>query len=224
MASSASEKAFADLLKNHVKDGVVDYSAFVDNEGFNNYIKDIENKEITEDLSLEEKLAFYINAYNALAIKGIIDGYSPSSFTSKIRYFYLNKYRIAGKKINLYNFEHKVIRPLGEPRIHFALVCASHSCPKLRSEVYTAEKLDKQLNENAIDFINDQEKNIFDVDKKKAKVSKIFDWFTKDFTKEMSLQSYIAQYIQDEKVKALLLTDSFKVKHKKYDWSLNGSK
>lgn len=220
----ASEEAFSELLKNNVKDGFVNYSAFVNNEGFNNYIKDIANKEITEDLSLEEKLAFYINAYNALAIKGIIDGYSPSSFTSKVRYFYLNKYKIAGKKINLYNFEHKVIRPLGEPRIHFALVCASHSCPKLRSEVYLAENLDRQLNENAIDFINDKEKNIFDASKKKAKVSKIFDWLKKDFTENMSLQSYIAQYMQDEEIKTLLLNDDFKIKHKKYDWSLNGKK
>ncbi len=215
---------FSLLLKAHVKDGDVDYQGFFDNESFERYIDYVANKKIDETTSKEEKLAFYINAYNALSIKGIVDGYSPKSFFGKVKFFYGQKYTIAGQRMNLYDFEHKIIRPLGEPRIHFALVCASYSCPKLRSEAYNVEQLDSQLTENAIDFINDQQKNTFDSDKKVARISKIFSWFKEDFIEKTSLQGYIALYVSDANVKALLLQDGFKVRHQKYDWSLNGSK
>ena len=215
---------FSALLEQHVVDGVVDYTGFRDKPALDTYIEYVANKTDVESLPLNEQLAFYINAYNALAIKGILNGKSPKSFFGRVGYFYNAKYIIAGKKTNLYDFEHKVIRPLGEPRIHFGLVCASTSCPKLRSEAYTPEALDRQLNESATDFINDTSKNHFDLEKDRAHLSKIFDWFKKDFEVDSSLQQYIAQFIQDETVKAKLSTNDFSIKHNKYDWSLNGKK
>jgi len=215
---------FSALLGAHINDGFVDYSGFQNSPAFDAYVNYIAENVDIDSSTLEEKLAFYINAYNALAIKGIIDGKSPSSFFGRIKYFYTTKYIIAGKKTNLYDFEHKVIRRLGDARIHFALVCASTSCPKLRSEAFTPEKLDKQLTENAKRFINDNTKNNFDTAKRLAGISKIFDWFEEDFTQDMSLQQYIAQFVSDDEIKKMLSQNEFKVKHNKYDWSLNGNK
>ena len=204
-------------------DGLVNYATLSESTQLESYWNYIANENI-QSFSEEETLAFYINAYNALSIRGILNGRSPKTYLGKIRFFYSDKYDIAGERINLYNFEHKVIRPLGEPRIHFALVCSANSCPKLRPEAYSAETLDAQLDENTIDFINDTSKNYFDIDKKTAHLSKIFDWFTEDFTADgLSLQQYIAQYIHDDEIAALLRDDAFKVKYNKYDWKLNGS-
>lgn len=87
--------------------------------------------------SHSEALVYWINAYNTLAIKGILDGRSPRTLLGKYSYFKKAKYRVGGKRINLYDLERKVIIPMGEPRIHFAINCASQSCPKLLSRAYT---------------------------------------------------------------------------------------
>lgn len=213
---------FSTLLAANVDKGSVNYQGFQDSEEFDTYVDYIANKAFTEAASTDNKLAFYINAYNALAIEGILDGSSPSSFFGKIGYFKMDKYTIAGERMNLYDLEHKVIRPFGEPRIHFALVCASTSCPKLRTEAYTQSKLDKQLTENAIDFINDGSKNSFDLKTKKGKISKIFDWFEEDFVEKLSLQKYIAQYVEDPQIKSALNNEALDLGYMKYDWSLNG--
>ena len=215
---------FTQVLSQSVVDGHVNYAFLAESDQLEAYWHYVSSENVDRFESEEETLAFYINAYNALSIKGILKGRSPKNYFGKIRFFYSDKYDIAGERINLYNFEHKVIRPLGEPRIHFALVCSANSCPKLRPEAYTAATLDRQLDENTIEFINDQSKNWFDTEEKVAHLSKIFDWFTEDFTADgLSLQQYIAQYVSDDKVAALLREDAFKIKYNKYDWGLNGS-
>jgi len=215
-------EGFSRLLSKYVTDGFVNYQGFSNNPDFENYIHYIAEIEITEAFSTQKRLAFYINAYNALSIKGILDGSSPRTFFGKIKYFYRDKYLIAGEQMNLYDLEHKIIRPLKEPRIHFALVCASASCPKLRSEAFDAKNLERQLTENAVDFVNDKSKNDFNLASGKAKISKIFSWFKEDFTEGTSLQEYIAQFAKDQNVKSMLADNAFKIKLKKYDWSLNG--
>ena len=173
--------------------------------------------------SSEEQLAFWINTYNALAIKGIIDGGSPSSFFGRIGYFKTTTYEAGGKTISLYDLERDVIIPLGEPRIHFAIVCASFSCPMLRSEAYTAEHLDEQLELNARRFINDPTRNRFDRGSKVAHLSKIFDWFPEDFEKHSgTVLGYVANYVDDPELAKELRDGGYKIKYLKYDWSLNG--
>lgn len=215
-------EGFSRLLREHVDDGLVNYRGFLHDETFANYLDYIGQKQLSPSLPPAAQLAFYINAYNALAIKGILDGSSPRTFFARVKYFRRDKYLVAGKKMNLYDLEHKIIRPFKEPRIHFALVCASTACPKLRSETYSADELERQLAENTLDFINDASKNDFDLAAGNANLSKIFSWFKEDFTAQMSLQNYIAQFVGNDKVKAALEADSLKIKYKKYDWSLNG--
>ena len=148
---------------------------------------------------------------------------SPSSFFGRIGYFKNAKYEVGGRSLNLYDLEREVIIPMGEPRIHFAIVCASASCPVLRPEAYVAGTLDAQLDEAARRFINDPTRNRFDPDTRVAHLSKIFDWFTGDFEIDGGgVLDYVARYVQDPALAESLRGDGWSVQHLPYDWSLNG--
>ena len=212
---------FNPLLNRYVDDGFVDYPGINQAPVFERYIQELGQP--LETTNRDEQLAFWINAYNAFAIKGILDGRSPSSFFGRIGYFKNAKYLIGGQTINLFDLERDIIIPFNKPRIHFAINCASASCPKLRSEVYTAANLEAQLEDSAIIFINDPTRNRFDPDKKKAYVSKIFDWFKKDFEKHSgSVQKYIAQFVDDPEIANGLKNEEYQIVYLNYDWSLNG--
>jgi hypothetical protein len=110
-----------------------------------------------------------------------------------------------------------------DPRIHFAIVCASRSCPKLRSEAYRAPRVNAQLEEGARAFVNDPARNRFDRASREARLSKIFDWFDADFAaRSGSLTAYLGQYVADEGLGRDLATEPYSVEFLTYDWNLNG--
>lgn len=223
-SASTIHDTFDQVLMVHVTEGHVDYAGIKSDPRFFRYLETLKSTNPDTFATEEEKLAFWINAYNALAIKGILDGLSPSSFFGRVSYFKTTDYEAGGRKMNLYDLERDVIIPFDEPRIHFAIVCASISCPKLRSEAYIADKLDQQLNDNAIAFINNPGKNALSPDRKTIEVSKIFDWFKKDFDKHSgSVQKYIAQFVVDGELAEALAKESYRIKYLKYDWNLNGN-
>ena len=173
--------------------------------------------------SKEAQLAYWINLYNAFTLQLVIRHYpvySIKDIGSKIQIPFVNTpwdikfIDISGEKLDLNNVEHSILRKkFNEPRIHFAINCASFSCPKLRREAYEAQLLDEQLEEQAIDFINDPERNELSEDH--VRLSKIFDWFKGDFTDSGSLIDFINQYaIVNVQPKA-------KISYLQYDWSLN---
>jgi hypothetical protein len=211
------------LVRAHVVRGQVDYDAIRDDPGFAATVERI----ATADLAghgREALLAFYINTYNVLAAQGILNGRSPRSAFGKLKYFMTDKYVIAGEKLSLYGFEHKRIIPLGEPRTHFAIVCASASCPILRSEAYLPSRLETQLNQAAREFINDTDENSFDLEEGNARVSKIFKWFRDEFeTNAGSVGEYLAQWVEDPDLRRALEAGELKIKFQAYDWSLNGT-
>ena len=212
------------MLSAHVTDGEVNYRAIAADQRFHRYVAELRHAPASQIEDPSERLAFWINAYNALAIRGILDGGSPSTFFGRIGYFKSSTYEVGGRTTNLYDLERKVIIRLGEPRSHFAINCASRSCPVLRSEAYVAEKLDAQLDDAARRFINDPSKNRFDVENRIAHLSKIFDWFEKDFTGHSgSVQKYIAQYVEDKSIAEMLKNESLRVKHLKYNWNVTGT-
>ena len=228
LLSGAPARAALDLVKwdqllgRAVAEGYVDYSQFRDNPLFDQLVDQIASSN-TATMNRSEKLVFYINAYNILAIRGIVEGRSPSSVLGRYRYFRLHKYVVAGAKVNLNDLEHELIRPLGDARIHFAIVCASRSCPVLRSEAYTLERLDQQLESAAAKFINDTRRNGFSKEEGIANVSRIFEWFEEDFiAAEGSLQSYLALYVSDRDLATMLRDGQLLIKYQSYDWSLNG--
>ena len=213
----------ATLKKTVSGEGFVNYNAIAATGKIDSIIELIAATDPKSLVTTTDKLTFYINSYNALVIKTILDGKSPSNIFSRISFFNGPEYNVAGQSVNLNDLEHKVIRPLNEPRIHFALVCAALSCPKLLNTIYTAPKLEKQFNNATRQFINNIDRNHFDRENKVAHLSKIFDWFSEDFQLNgSSIPSFIAGHVNDKALAEELLEGNYKIEHNNYDWSLNG--
>lgn len=221
-AQPANDASFDALLRANVAAGSVRYAGFAGSPAFRRYVEDLGRPAPPGNRA--ETLAYNINAYNALAIAGILDGLSPATLFGRARYFKFKDWPLNGTTTNLYDLEHKVIRPLGEPRIHFAIVCASKSCPVLRPEAYTAARLDAQLDEQARAFVNDPLRNRFDKATRTAHLSEIFKWFAEDFEGPAgSVQKYVSRYVADPEVARALANDGYKVEWIDYDWTLNGT-
>ncbi len=221
LAQPLDHAPFDALLRVNVRNGVVNYPGFQNNAAFRNYVDALAVPRTFAGNN--DELAYYINAYNALAIEGILQGISPASLLGRARYFKFKEWPLNGKNITLYDLEHKIIRPLGEPRIHFAIICASKSCPFLRPEAFAAAKIDQQLDEQARQFVNDTFRNRFDAKTKTAHLSEIFNWFEEDFKGAGSTQRYIARYATDPDVARGLAADEYKIQWIDYDWNLNGT-
>ena len=221
-----SHQAFDELLKKHVsKDGIVNYKGFIqDKAKLDKYCELLSNNAPDRSKwSKDEQLAYWINAYNAFTVKLIVDNYPVKSIqdlhpTVKIplinTVWHIKFFKIGGKEASLDEIEHKILRKeFEEPRIHFAINCASFSCPPLLNEAFVPEKINQQLDLVARTFINDPKRNKISADK--VEISSIFSWFKEDFTKNGSLIDYLNQY---SKVK---IKPNAKVSHLDYDWSLN---
>ncbi len=222
-----SHDIFDKLLKKYVSDaGYVNYGGFKKEEReLKKYLDLVSANAPSNGWSEKEKLAYWINAYNAFTIQLILNHASDNiksikDIGDKIKIPFVNTpwdvkfIEIGGKKMDLNNIEHGIIRKqFKEPRIHFALVCAAKSCPPLRNEAFVAEKLDAQLNQQGIDFVNDKYKN--EVTAGSAEISKIFDWYGGDF-KGIGKIDLINKY---SKVKA---NKDAKISYKTYEWALNG--
>lgn len=219
---------FTQVLADHVKDGAVDYKAIKTDPRFPQYIAVLQ-KSNPEALTGEEKLAFWINAYNAFTIQYVLDKYPVKSLMNKLSYvtgggtFKTKFIKINSRKYSLNDIENDIIRPMGDPRIHFALVCGAKSCPPLRAEAYVAGRLSEQMNEQGRLFISQSDKNRFDFEKNEIAISKIFDWFKDDFRKNgKSELEFISHYLPPEQAQKLLARSAtIKVKYTEYDWDLN---
>jgi len=231
-AQTFDHSPFDGLLKKHVVKGMVDYEAFAQAGSFKDYLQGLEKADPAK-LADQERLAFWINAYNAYTI-ALINKYEERGSIKNIAEgigFERAKgawkqpiVQVGGKTYTLDEVENEIIRKqFREPRIHFALVCAAMSCPPLRSEAYTGAKLDAQLDSQARRFILDEARGSW-VDVKKAVVhaSRIFEWYKDDFGgSDAAVGRFIAQYHADSPEKQLLLDGHFKMEYLDYDWTLN---
>ncbi len=222
-SEQVSHRLWQELLSADVRDGVVDYPAIRRQGRLPSYIA-LLNRVDPGRLSVGDRLAFWINAYNAFAVTGILDGYSPDTLFGRYRYFIARKYSIGGQPVNLYDLEREIlIAQFHEPRVHFAIVCASASCPKLQSWAFEGQHLDEQLNRVTEEFVNDPLRNRFDRSRKVASLSMIFKWFAKDFeARSGSILGYVGEYVQDPSLKQALLAGDYTVEFLDYDWHLNG--
>ncbi len=234
-----SHGLFTAILADHVHGSLVDYKSLCADERFDEYIIQIAEMNPDTIASDKARLAFWINAYNAFTLKIICDNYPVKSindlhFGGLILGTVLKKtvwdkdlVEINNKKTTLNTIEHKIIRPIfKDPRTHFALVCASMSCPGLRPEAYEGEKLDEQLNDEGRKFLADQFKNSFDTEKRRAHISKIFSWYSKDFGgKDEKVLEFIAGFLPED-IASEIRSDpgAWDVSYKDYDWSLNDYK
>jgi len=174
----------------------------------------------------EAYIAFWINAYNAVTIKGILREYPTSSIRNHTAKLYgYNIWHdlllvVGDSRISLNDIEHEVLRKMGEPRIHFAIVCASHSCPRLFNEAYTGEKLEQQLVTNSRSFFANQEN--FRYAGGTFYLSSIMKWFATDFGIDRAAQlRSIAPYLPDRVLQQAAATGNGRISYLDYDWSLN---
>lgn len=204
---------FHKLLSNNVSSsGVVNYKAFVSNDGFESYLSQLAGTDISS-LSKSAQLAYWINAYNAFTIRKISNNYPLGSITDldggkpwDAKWIKLN-----GKTLSLNDIENVIIRPqFKEPRIHFAVNCAAKSCPPILNAAYSAGNLNTNLEKSTKAFINNSKYN--SISKDKVVISKIFDWYKEDFG---NVISYLNKY-SDVKI-----NENATVEYNDYDWSLN---
>ena len=228
---------FEQVLQQYVDgQGGVDYAGLKKSNALQPYLDQLELV-YPDSLEAAEAVSFWINAYNAYTLKLIVDNYPVRSIREitplrlkglslaipKINSpFEYKLARIGGKTYSLDDIEHGILRKqFDEPRIHFALVCASTSCPKLRKEAFKAEVLDQQLQDQAVDFLTNTDKNVVKLENEILYLSKIFRWFKKDFTRSHAhLQAYLAPFFEGE-LSEKLAAGAFKVRYRAYDWSLN---
>ncbi|MAF84175.1 MAG: DUF547 domain-containing protein [Gammaproteobacteria bacterium] len=215
--------ALDEILARNVRNGFVDYDGIASEPQLGTFIEQLGATQPADLTSTNDKLAFYINAYNVLAIQGILNGQSPSSWWGRRKFFRQQKFNVLGEMISLQTLEHERIITLGDQRIHFAIICASISCPRLSSHAYRPERLDKQLHAAAKQFINDPTRNRFDAKRKNAFLSRIFEWYADDFIAAGgTLQRYLARFVTDAPAQDILRLDEFSIQFIDYDWNLNG--
>jgi hypothetical protein len=223
-AGEFSHRLLSRVLEDHVNQGIVDYPVIQKDDRLAAYLAQLDRVDPNAFVTRNERLAFWINAYNAFAIKGILDHYSPLTYVGRYRYFIGQNYRVGGATINLYDLErHVLIKQFQESLIHFAIVCASNSCPKLQSWTYDPDQLNVQLDRVARDFINDPTRNRFDRAHRVASLSMIFKWFDDDFSRAAgSVLAYIARYVNDPDLVQDLMRSDYRIEYLDYDWTLNG--
>ncbi|QCE40734.1 DUF547 domain-containing protein [Psychroserpens sp. NJDZ02] len=207
-----------ELLQKHVSDnGNVNYKSFkTDHKKLLEYIYILDllksNPEF-DSISKEEKLAYWINAYNALTIDLIIKNYPVKSIKDIKDPWGQKLWELGDKWYSLEDIEHEVLRKMDEPRIHFAIVCASYSCPKLQNTAFTASNLETQLTAATKQFLSDTKRN--EIKENSLKLSKIFKWFDKDFEQTGSLIDFLNKYTD------ITISAKAKISYKDYNWDLN---
>lgn len=209
------------LLKKHVaKNGLVDYQGFLnDRAKLNSYLKMLSENPPSESWSVQELLAYYINAYNAYTVDLILDNYPLKSIKDINGAWTKAIVPIGDKTLSLGGIENGILRKMNEPRIHFAINCASISCPDLLNEAFTADKIDAQLDKVTRSFINGP-KN--DIGINKLKLSKIFDWYKKDYV--INGENDIIAYVNAYLIKKIKINPNATIEYFEYDWGLNDTK
>ncbi len=180
-----------------------------------NYLDMLSNNPPVQESSTNEKLAYYINLYNAATVKLILDNY-PVKSIKDIESPWDKKWVKSGdKQWSLGEIENDILRKMNEPRIHFAINCASVSCPRLPSKAFTAASMELQLQEVTVAFISDPTKNQLGTDP--LQLSHIFDWYKADFTTNGSVLDYVNRY------SSVPVKSNARIEFMEYDWGLNDS-
>jgi hypothetical protein len=237
-AFDQAHKAWTGVLAAHVKDDTFDYKALKkDHARLDEYLAALEAVKADDfaKWTKNERFAFWINAYNAYTVKRVVDGYPIASIKDlgdeKVSVWDRELVPLGAlapdlkkSKLTLNDIENKILRPVfKDARVHAAINCASVGCPPIRNEAFTAETLDKQLDDSVKRWLADPTRNRFDPKKQTIEVCQVFDWFKDDFVRDAgSVTAWIAKYAPDQ----AWLADAKKVdvKFVEYSWKLNEKK
>jgi hypothetical protein len=205
------------LLQKHVSiQGNVNYDGFKRNvAALDLYLNALSVTKPGSDWTRNDVMAYWINAYNAFTVKLVLNNYPLKSIMNVNggKAWDLKFIEIKGEKYSLNNIEHDILRKkYADPRIHFAVNCASVSCPKLSNTAFFADGLNEKLENAAKEFINNPSKN--SISANDAEVSGLFDWYKDDFTKNGSVEDYLNRY-------STIKLTSDKISFKEYNWNIN---
>jgi hypothetical protein len=210
-----NHSVWQNLLSSNVSEaGNVNYDAFKQRKGeLNEYIASLGVNIPTDSWTQEDKLAYWMNAYNAMTVDLILRNMPLESIKDIDKPWEQRIWKLGEKWYNLDEIEHQILRKMGDPRIHFGINCASFSCPPLLNEAFTSANVDDKLEFLAKRFINDRSRN--HITPTRVEISRIFNWFSKDFKKEGTIIDYLNKYSR--------ITISYKASrgYFAYDWTLN---
>lgn len=226
-------RSWSALLEKYVDEqGLVAYkdwkASAADQQALDQYLVHLSAAKISRQSDARAVMAYWINVYNAVTIKGMLREYPTTSIrnhTAKLLGYNIWKdlqIFVNGTAYSLDDVEHKVLRKLGDPRIHFAIVCASIGCPRLLNQAYFPDKLDEQLSENAKHFFADRTKFKVDAVRATLHLSPILEWFGSDFGRNQAEQlRAIAPYLPTQQAQRLAESGRATVKYLEYDWGIN---
>ena len=225
-AATARAQSWTDtynkLLGKYVSGGGVKYAEWKANAADMQAIQSVVDgiaKENASAMGKPQQIAFYCNAYNAWILHEALGKYPTKSVKDTFYTFFTSKrITVAGQQTSFKAFEDNVVRKMGEPRVHFALNCASRSCPPLGRQAFSAGSLDGQLETLAKGYINSDKGVKFNAANKTAELSKIFDWYKEDFGGDAAVLAFI------NKRRSSPLPPDTKVSYQDYDWGLNEAK
>ena len=214
-ADPTTEK-WSEFLSEYVeKDGFVNYKLMTQDDRLAKIVMEYDAIVPDEKWTVNRELCFWINLYNIHVVNLVVDNYHVKSINDIDNAFDQIVCTIDGKEYSLNDIENNVLRvKFNEPRIHFAINCASESCPAMLNQAYTPDKVETQLAKQTYAFLNDKSKNKIAEDK--LEISKIFEWFDKDFERSGSVISFIQTYTNVE------IKRDAEISYMEYDWSLNG--
>jgi hypothetical protein len=222
------------LLQQYVDaKGLVDYRTWkaTDRPALDRYLQGLAKVDPAKLADKSERLAFWINAYNALTIKGMLKFHPTPSIkkhTAVLWGFHFwddVRLTVGGTERSLDHIEHQILRTMDEPRIHFAIVCASMSCPRLRNAAYTGPKLEAQLAAAAREFFTDRKHFRVTASSTTVYASSILKWFRADFGgTDATLLAFARKWTTDPARRALLERPGLTIDWLDYDWSINEQK
>jgi hypothetical protein len=240
-AKTFSHDLWAKVLKDTNKGGFVNYESLKGKrQGLDNYLELLSKyspkKTKTYFKNKNEELAFWMNAYNALVFQNVLNRYKPDFDVLSVQknFFYQDRFNVGGERYNLYGLENDIVRAeYKDPRIHFALNCASYSCPRLPEYAFSGDKVQAQLDLETKKFLNEKRNCEFDPATGVVMVSKLFEWYQADFldwpefpevksasSKEAKIIAYINHY-RAKKDKIPARSDGWTLKFREYNWKLN---
>ena len=221
------------LLRKYVdRNGNVDYPRWQvdqrDRSELRNYLRHLGSVDTSISATRQSQMAFWINAYNALTIEGILQLFPTTSIKNHapdangFNIWDDFKLPVDGREYSLNAMEHEILRKMGDPRIHFAIVCASRGCPQLAQRAYLPQSLDRQLTESTRAFFRSPEKFRVDLQRQRFELSPIIKWFGDDFGRDDAERlRFLAQFMPSEQAARLATNGYATVGYLDYDWSLN---
>ena len=230
---------FAAVLQEHVRGELIDYAALASQRNrLDSFIAELAGLSGNEfdKMERDQQMALWINAYNGITLRSIIDHYPVKSIKDIDGVWEKKEWEVAGRKVTLNEIEHDILRPkYKDPRVHFALNCASIGCPPLPGEVFLASELEQQLNRAAAAFVANPARTWFDTDKAEIHTSELFTWFGEDFIAQFqstetdlhlspvdnAVMGLLRRYAGEESSDKLDSIKNWSLVYESWDWSLN---